>query len=522
MGVSFRWCALAAGLAVGATALVSASVAADPIRAGVPYSTDFESPEFEVGSFGFDDEDDVDGVGGWFVNKPFSFAPGGTMGPIEVQEQFVLSGEQAVSIVASPDADWQPSIYQLYHHDSAIQPDVRVTTNVSLEGGDLDIMQWGALYVYGQDDDGNFEFITQVSRYGDSGWCLGANRTNCQWSVPGEWYEVVLDVDFETKTVAATFGGESLGERQFFSPEATSLAAVGTGAATLPKTQESTLYVDDISITAQVIESGEVNATSDVTTVELSSEYTSPVVVATPNRAPGSAPVAVRVSNVTSDSFDVRLQALGGGPAESAEVSYVVVEEGVWNLDGAKFEAVRFDSTVTDGRNNWVGEQRSYGQSYTDPVVVGQVMTENDSGFSAFWSRGVGPRIPADASTLYVGKHVGEDPDVGRVDEEVGYLVFESGRHAVGDVNIEAGRGGTIVRGFGNAPGYQYTYDQAFSSAPDVVVSTAGMRGRDGGIATTFGDSSTTSAVDLSVTEDRFGDEEEQHTFEAVGYVAVD
>ncbi len=43
---------------------------------------------------------------------------------------------------------------------------------------------------------------------------------------------------------------------------------------------------------------------------------------------------------------------------------------------------------MTDRKSSWVGEAQSYGQSYTSPVVIGQVMTENEADWSSFWEEG--------------------------------------------------------------------------------------------------------------------------------------
>ena len=71
-------------------------------------------------------------------------------------------------------------------------------------------------------------------------------------------------------------------------------------------------------------------------------------------------------------------------------VFYTVVEEGVYTQaeHGVTMEAVKFTSTLTDSDSSWVGQQRIYLNTYTSPVVVGQVMTTNDALFSVFWARG--------------------------------------------------------------------------------------------------------------------------------------
>jgi len=46
----------------------------------------------------------------------------------------------------------------------------------------------------------------------------------------------------------------------------------------------------------------------------------------------------------------------------------------------------RLDGTVTGENNSWMGESRSYQQSYSSPVVVDRVMSYNGPDRSVFWS----------------------------------------------------------------------------------------------------------------------------------------
>ena len=94
---------------------------------------------------------------------------------------------------------------------------------------------------------------------------------------------------------------------------------------------------------------------------------------------------------------------------------------------GITMEAVRFTSTTTDDNNSWVGQSRSYANSYSSPVVVGQVMSANDADWSVFWASSGSRETPPTSSSLSVGKHVAEDPDTTRANEEIGYIVIEKG-----------------------------------------------------------------------------------------------
>ena len=177
------------------------------------------------------------------------------------------------------------------------------------------------------------------------------------------------------------------------------------------------------------------NATSTAwTTVTLDRAYRSMVVVASPSYAAGSPPVVARVRNAAGTSFQVQVQRVDGStaPITGVNLHYTVVEEGAYNQaqHGVKMEAFKFASVLTDSDTSWVGQQRGYANSYTSPVVLGQVMTANDPRFSVFWSRGPSRVEAPTSSSLFVGKHVGEDAVTLRSSEDVGYIVTRE-RHRV-------------------------------------------------------------------------------------------
>jgi len=275
-----------------------------------------------------------------------------------------------------------------------------------------------------------------------------------------------------------------------------------------------------VSPTAQ-FEAGTVMVGSTAQTVFLAETYISPVVVCSVQYANNVVPVVARVSNVTTDSFDVYLQNPSGGAVFAEEVSFLVMEEGVWTIDGVKVEAQKYLSTITDENNSWVGSVRSYGQSYANPVVVGQVMSANDPDWSVFWCQGSSRNAPPSSSALTTGKTVCEDTDTTRADETVGFIVFEAGHGTIGGVDFEAFVGADTVRGVTNSPPYRYTFNSPFGSAPMVAVTTmAGVDGGNGGWSYTYGAAPiTATTLDLSIDEDQVGDSERNHTTEQVGYV---
>jgi hypothetical protein len=268
---------------------------------------------------------------------------------------------------------------------------------------------------------------------------------------------------------------------------------------------------------------------SDWTTVTLPHTYESMVVIATPNYDETSLAGVTRIRNASGNSFDVRVDGAGGGAVSGVKVHYVVVEEGVYNESGFKMEAVKIDTTHIDRAASWKGEVQTYGQTYNTPVVVGQVMTYNDPAFSVFWARGSSRTAPPSSGALYVGRHVGEDPNWASrptVNETIGYFVIEA-TIGVGDIEglpFVAGLGGDTIRGITNSPPFTYNYT-AMPNAKAAVASQAGMDGGNGGWAVLYGNDPLPPAggtLRLAIDEDQLKDTERYHTTEQVAYLIID
>jgi hypothetical protein len=202
-------------------------------------------------------------------------------------------------------------------------------------------------------------------------------------------------------------------------------------------------------------------------------------------------------------------------------VHYTVVEAGVYNVaeHGVKMEAVKVTSSVTDHKDSWEGVAQSYANSYSQPVVVGQVMTYNDSRLSSFWTRGASREEPPTSSTLYVGKHVGEASATDRNDETLGYIVIESGSGTIDGVGFAAGVGDSTVQGPDNGAPASYALS-GLASASAAAVSSAGMSGRDGAWPVLAGSTPVTaSQLRLFAEEDQLADAERSHAAERMAYL---
>ncbi|UCG16610.1 MAG: hypothetical protein JSV19_00965 [Phycisphaerales bacterium] len=272
------------------------------------------------------------------------------------------------------------------------------------------------------------------------------------------------------------------------------------------------------------LECGVVAVGDSAITVTLDNTYDSPVVVCSVQYDNNTLPVVTRVGNVTATSFDVRLQNPSGNPVTTDNVSYLVIEEGVTTIDGVEFEAWTYTSTVVDLNLSWVGELQRHKRNHVNPVVLGQVMTENDPDWSVFWCQGAAVGDPPSPTLLRSGKHVGSDLDVTRSPETIGIIVTEAGHSTIDGVAFEARLGDATVQGVDNTPPYPYLFDTAFATAPTVaVLSQAGMIGADGSWAQAYGPTlSTTTTLNLSLDEDQLGDTERRHTGERVAYAVFE
>jgi hypothetical protein len=253
-------------------------------------------------------------------------------------------------------------------------------------------------------------------------------------------------------------------------------------------------------------------------TVNTNNTYQSMVVVATPIYGASDTPAVLRVRNVTSNSFEVKYERLDGLTAafNQRAFTWFAVDEGVYTAaeHGITMEAVKFTSTLTDENDLWAGQTRTYQNTYSSPVVFGQVMSANDQNWSVFWCSGSSATEPPSASALKVGKHVGEDPNNTRQDETIGYIVIESGSYDFATYSLTTALGSDTITGLATGDFYS-------TAAGDIAgLTQAAMDGGDGSFPV-IRDSANTTQLAVSVDEDILGDTERDHTTEQLAYILI-
>ncbi|MCB1035687.1 MAG: hypothetical protein KDD47_17835, partial [Acidobacteria bacterium] len=279
------------------------------------------------------------------------------------------------------------------------------------------------------------------------------------------------------------------------------------------------------------LEGGWVDAGPSPKVVLLANSYERPVVVAAVHYAPTDPPLVVRIQQINANSLELYLQSPSNARVWGRRVSYLVVEEGAWDIDGHKFEAQRLISTVTDAEGQMVGEPLTFQQSYKKPVVLGQVMSGRDADWSVFWAGAQNARRAPSWNAVRSGKTVGADSDLTREEEILGFVVFESGRTQIGAAELEAGVTGKVVTGMGNSTTpYQHVFSKPFSRSPEVALaSVAGLTDPDVGWAVVVGGGrseleaiGSSRGFQLAIDEDQLGDSERVHGAERVSYLVFD
>jgi len=299
--------------------------------------------------------------------------------------------------------------------------------------------------------------------------------------------------------------------------------------------QDSGLYsydAADIEISdsqAQLVDSSEslnfevgtVIADNNFTTVNLANSYTSPVVVLSHVQASNTLPISARIDNVTSNSFEVRLQHANTSESalSSETINYMVMEEGSGTLGSTQIEAHLYDtSTMGSGLSSWTADAQTYDNTYTTaPAVFHSVMTSNDTDWTSSWiSLGSTRASPPSASGFQLALN-GAQVYTSHASETLGWIAIDQTTgDSVESINFESDQTTDSITGYGTSLVFPFT--TTFSTTPIVIASQQEMDGGDGSWMAI--NSVTSTQVGLNVDEDQVFDAERSHTTETGAWVA--
>ena len=253
-------------------------------------------------------------------------------------------------------------------------------------------------------------------------------------------------------------------------------------------------------------------ATNPWVTVNLTKTYNNPVIIAGDPSLNDGSPVAVRIQNVTGNSFQIRLQEPYSEDGNHAleTIPFIVVEAGEWQLsDGTRISAGK----QTGAKLTSAGfDPVAFGSAFAStPTVVTQVQTTNGPDWVVTRTK--------DISTSGFSLSMQEEEAInnsGHAAEQIGWLAIDQGSSNDGDTAIVAN---TSSRVFTNNLRSEL-FGTTFTSAPTLIGKLSSYFGADPANARI----SSVSQTEFSalIKEDQSRDAEIAHGAEEISSIALE
>ncbi len=256
------------------------------------------------------------------------------------------------------------------------------------------------------------------------------------------------------------------------------------------------------------IEAGEVSVGDQWVHVDLEGVFSDPIVVATSPSLEDDVPGVVRICNVSTGGFDIRIQEWAYLDDDHAleTLGYLVVERGQYMLkDGTLITADSFETAQTAD-----AVSVSLEQEYTcAPVIVASIMTCNDAD-------AVTGRIRAVSPTGFEYRMQQEESSMlSHLTETVGYLAWEPGSGMLHEIEYEVGYD---IDNATDEPEL-YLFQDAFTFSPVFIASL--QTDNESDPASLRFQTKNATGITLFVDEESSLDAEVVHASETVGYIAL-
>ncbi|WP_266081654.1 hypothetical protein [Haladaptatus caseinilyticus] len=166
-----------------------------------------------------------------------------------------------------------------------------------------------------------------------------------------------------------------------------------------------------------LVKSGTVSTDHEFTTVSLGDFFGSgqPVILAQSQSFEGSEAIVTQVSDVSSDTFDVKVQEEGGEAHRVETIGYIALQPEVGHLDGRPFEVQRTAEIVTD---EWT--RIDFQQQYNRPQFIAGLQT-----YHGLDTAGVRYRnLTSSSVEVMVEEEQSDSSETNHATEVIGYAVF--------------------------------------------------------------------------------------------------
>jgi len=257
------------------------------------------------------------------------------------------------------------------------------------------------------------------------------------------------------------------------------------------------------------LEIGEVSVDHNWKRVAFNDTFIDPVVVANPLSYNGGNPAVLRIRNVESTGFDIRVQEWNylDGVHTTENVSYIVMERGAYTLpDGTMVEAGTFDTDTTSSFG-WVDFSQTFNQV---PVVTSTVSSFNEEDAVCSRLRNI------DTTGFEFRMQEQELNRQIHTIETISYIAWEPSSGTVGNLTFEVDKTDDMI----THNLQTIVYNETFMATP---VFLADMQTTDGwDTANLRQQNKDLYGIDINITEEQSRDSEIYHTTEVVGYMVFD
>ncbi len=257
-------------------------------------------------------------------------------------------------------------------------------------------------------------------------------------------------------------------------------------------------------------------------TVQLDHDYIDPVIVFGPMTRHGNNPATIRLRNVTTTSFDVRIEEYEylDGIHVDETAGYVVMEAGIYELTDGTLITAGYESALD---HNWKSIDLSENGFDEVPIVLAQVVTThafdpvvvrirnaNENGFQM--------RLQEDEyNELVTGDSTGRLRIPGHAPERVGYIAIEPDTGLIGPGAVfQSATTGVVV----TDDDFTINFGVGFSVPPVLLAAMQTFNGGDTALVRLVDDVTTTDAT-FFIEEEQSFDSETIHVAENVGFFAI-
>jgi hypothetical protein len=253
-------------------------------------------------------------------------------------------------------------------------------------------------------------------------------------------------------------------------------------------------------------EVGEVQLDHNWVRVNFNKPFGDPVVVANPLSIDGGEPAVIRIHNVDSNGFEIRIQEWDylDGIHVLETASYLVMERGSYTLaDGTRIEADTFETNKVESI-----DQQNFNQAFQEtPVVISSIASFNGSDTVTGRMR----NISTQGFEYCMQEQDLNSPN--HMTESINYIAWEPSSGNIGGYTYEVSKTADVV----THKFHTIQFGQNFADIPALLADMQTADGMDAaGIRWQNKDA---NSVEIQIDEEKSKDKETNHTTEVVGYM---